>query len=142
MAAHLAALTQYPSTKGSLALRDTIRNWLIQRFDLPVTSLTAEQHILPLSGTREGLYSFAQCVVDRSQNAIVAMPNPFYQIYEGAALLAGAEPYYLNTESATEFLPDFGSVPESIWSRCQLLYICTPATQLEDDEYVRVATTH
>ncbi len=126
LAGQLDTLTQYPSTKGILELRETIRNWLIQRFDLPVASLNAEQHILPLSGTREGLYSFAQCVVDRSQNAIVAMPNPFYQIYEGAALLAGAEPYYLNTEPATEFLPDFGSVPESIWSRCQLLYICTP----------------
>jgi len=126
LAAHLAALTQYPSTKGSPTLRDTIRNWLIQRFDLPVTSLNAEQHILPLSGTREGLYSIAQCVVDRSQNALVAMPNPFYQIYEGAALLASAEPYYLNAESATGFLPDFESVPKSIWSRCQLLYICTP----------------
>lgn len=126
LADQLASLTQYPSTKGIPDLRETIRNWLIQRFELPTASLNAEQHILPLCGTREGLYSFAQCVVDHNRNALVAMPNPFYQIYEGAALLAGAEPYYMNTGPATGFLPDFESVPETLWSRCQLFYICTP----------------
>jgi len=124
--AHLHGLANYPTTKGSLALRCAIRDWLLMRFKLPANSLDPEQHILPVNGTREALFAFAQCVINRGQPALVLMPNPFYQIYEGAALLAGAEPYFLNTTEATQGLPDFDTVPEAVWQQCQLLYLCSP----------------
>ena len=79
-----------------------------------------------VNGTREALFSLVQAVVDPNERPIVVMPNPFYQIYEGAALLAGAEPYYLNTVEANGYLPDFDSVPASVWQRCQLLFVCSP----------------
>lgn len=123
---HLHGLSNYPTTKGIAELRQTIAAWLTRRFGLPEGLLNPETQILPVSGTREALFSFAQCLIDRSADPIVAMPNPFYQIYEGAALLAGAEPYFLNTTKETGYLPDFASVPETVWRRCQLLYICTP----------------
>jgi N-succinyldiaminopimelate aminotransferase len=82
--------------------------------------------VLPVNGTREALFAFAQCVIDPADRAIVAMPNPFYQIYEGAALLAGATPYFLDTTAATGFLPDLTAVPAHIWERCRLLYVCSP----------------
>lgn len=121
---HLRGLSNYPTTKGILALRQVIADWLARRFSV---SVNAETQVLPVSGTREALFSFAQCVIDASTKPIVIMPNPFYQIYEGAALLAGAEPYFLNTLADTDYLPDFDTVPESIWQRCQLIYICSPA---------------
>ena len=123
---HLHGLSNYPTTKGLPELRQTIAAWLISRFGLSEGSLNPETQILPVSGTREALFSFAQCVIDRNADAVVAMPNPFYQIYEGAALLAGAEPYFLNTTEDSGYLPDIDAVPESVWRRCQLLYICTP----------------
>jgi N-succinyldiaminopimelate aminotransferase len=86
-----------------------------------------EQHVIPVNGTREALFSFAQAVVDRTQpNATVVMPNPFYQIYEGAAFLAGATPEFLACTAENGFIPDFDQVPAEVWERCQLLYICTP----------------
>jgi N-succinyldiaminopimelate aminotransferase len=123
---HLHGLSRYPLTRGSGELRQAIADWLTARFHLPAGSLDPEQQVLPVNGTREALFAFAQCVIDRSASPMVLMPNPFYQIYEGAALLAGAEPWFLNTTRDTGFLPDFDSVPEHIWSRCQLVYICTP----------------
>ena len=123
---HLHGLGSYPSTKGSAALRQAIADWLTRRFSLPVGSIDAERHILPVNGTREALFAFAQCVIDRRQAAQVLMPNPFYQIYEGATLLAGAEPYFLNTTEETGLAPDFDAVPESVWKSCQLIYLCTP----------------
>jgi N-succinyldiaminopimelate aminotransferase len=123
---HLHGLSNYPTTKGLPELRQTIAAWLTRRFKLAEGLLNPETQILPVSGTREALFSFAQCLIDRTADPIVVMPNPFYQIYEGAALLAGAEPYFLNTVEANAYLPDFDAVPESIWRRCQLLYICTP----------------
>jgi N-succinyldiaminopimelate aminotransferase len=122
----LPTLASYPQTRGSLALRQAIREWLTGRFQLPTDSVNAEQHVLPVSGTREALFAFAQAVVDRRRDPLVMMPNPFYQIYEGAALLAGAEPYYLNTSAANHYVPDFDSIPTAIWKRCQLLYLCSP----------------
>lgn len=126
--AHIQGLGVYPTTKGILELRMAIAGWLSKRFQIPADALNPDTQILPVSGTREALFSFAQCVVDASGNEkpVVVMPNPFYQIYEGAALLAGAEPYFVNTTEATGYLPDFDSVPEAIWQRCQLLYICSP----------------
>jgi N-succinyldiaminopimelate aminotransferase len=123
---HLHGLSNYPTTKGLPELRQAIAAWLTRRFRLSEGLLNPETQILPVSGTREALFSFAQCLIDRTADPIVVMPNPFYQIYEGAALLAGAAPYFLNTVAENAYLPDFAVVPESVWRRCQLLYICTP----------------
>lgn len=120
----LQGLSNYPTTKGIPELRQAIADWLTRRFSCVVN---ADTQVLPVSGTREALFSFAQCVIDASTKPVVIMPNPFYQIYEGAALLAGAEPYFLNTLADTDYLPDFDTVPESVWQRCQLIYICSPA---------------
>ena len=121
---NLAQLSTYPSTKGILELRAAISAWAMRRFQLQ--ALDAETQILPVAGTREALFAFAQAVVDRSQNPIVISPNPFYQIYEGAAYLAGAEPYFINGIAQNNFIPDFTSVPAEIWRRCQLLFLCSP----------------
>jgi N-succinyldiaminopimelate aminotransferase len=124
--AHLHGLSSYPTTRGTAALRTAAAEWLVRRFALPVGSVDPERHVLPVNGTREALFAFAQCVVDRARAPLVLMPNPFYQIYEGAALLAGAEPWFLNADADTGCLPDFGSVPAEVWRRCQLLYVCSP----------------
>lgn len=123
---HLDGLSHYPLTRGDAALREAIASWLVTRFKLDTGSLDAEKHILPVNGTREALFAFAQAMIDRTHSPAIIMPNPFYQIYEGAALLAGADPYYLDTTEKTGFIPDFESVPEAIWQRCQLLYLCSP----------------
>ena len=128
---HRKGLGVYPTTKGILGLRQAIAIWLSSRFNLPQESIDPETNVLPVSGTREALFSIAQSIIDSSKSRqglkpVVIMPNPFYQIYEGAAFLAGAEPYFLNTTEASGYLPDFDSVPEAIWQRCQLIYICSP----------------
>lgn len=124
---NLDSAARYPTTRGIPELRSAIRDWLLQRFNLPPDSLNAEQHILPVNGTREALFAFAQCIIDtRMEAPLVLMPNPFYQIYEGGALLAGAEPRYINCTQELGFLPDFDSVSEADWRRCQLLYLCSP----------------
>jgi len=124
---HLQGLATYPATRGSEELRSAAADWLVRRFSLPPASVDPQRHVLPVSGTREALFAIAQCVVDRARDAIVAMPNPFYQIYEGAALLAGAQPWYLPCTRESRFLPDFEAVPAAVWDRCQLLYLCSPA---------------
>lgn len=124
--ANLDKLSSYPSTRGEPALRESIATWLYKRFKLDASCLDTGTQILPVNGTREALFAFAQCVIQRDNNPVVMMPNPFYQIYEGAALLAGAEPFYMNTTQDTDFLPDFNAVPENIWQRCQLVYLCSP----------------
>ena len=129
--AHLHTTASYPTTRGTDALRKQIVTWLQQRFRLPADSLQADQHVLPVNGTREALFAIAQCLVDTSNDngkgrPVVIMPNPFYQIYEGAALLAGAEPWYVPCPRDNAFLPDYSSVPDAIWDRCQLLYLCSP----------------
>ncbi|MGB3915882.1 MAG: succinyldiaminopimelate transaminase, partial [Thiothrix litoralis] len=126
IAANWSGLANYPLTKGIPALRETIAAWLTRRFQLPADSVDAEQHVIPVNGTREALFAFAQAVVDRSADAAVVMPNPFYQIYEGAALLAGAEPVFLPCTADNGFIPDFAAVPAATWQRCQLLYLCNP----------------
>jgi N-succinyldiaminopimelate aminotransferase len=126
----LSGVSAYPLTKGIPELRQAITNWLKQRFKLPETSLDPEQHVIPVNGTREALFAFAQAVIDRTTDAhnapLIVMPNPFYQIYEGAAYLSGAEPYYINTTSENNYLPDFDAISNETWARCQLLYICSP----------------
>ena len=124
--AHLHLLSSYPTTRGLPALRQAIADWLTRRFQLPAGGLDPERQILPLNGTREGLFALPQALVDRSRQPLVLMPNPFYQIYEGAALLAGAEPGYLPCLAEQGYLPDFTAVTADTWRRCQLLYLCSP----------------
>ncbi|MFK8050250.1 MAG: succinyldiaminopimelate transaminase [Halioglobus sp.] len=124
IAENLSRLTQYPSTLGLPELRETIASWLSRRFHLE--SIDPASQVLPVNGTREALFAFAQTAVERKAGATVICPNPFYQIYEGAALLAGAKPHYLNCTAQTDFIPDFDSVTEEEWHNCQLLYICNP----------------
>lgn len=121
-----AGLATYPTTRGTDELRETICQWLIDRYQLPPVSLDPGRHALPVAGTREALFAFAQTVVNDSPSATVMMPNPFYQIYEGAALLAGATPVYVPCTPENDYLPDFGQISEQTWNHCQLLYLCSP----------------
>jgi N-succinyldiaminopimelate aminotransferase len=123
---YLHRVESYPLTRGIDKLRETMGHWLTQRFALHKCQPDPATQVLPVNGTREALFAFAQAIVDRSQDPVVMMPNPFYQIYEGAALLAGADPYYLNTTAGNNYQPDFDNVPDATWQRCQLVYICTP----------------
>ncbi len=124
---HLGKTANYPTTRGSDELRQSITDWLISRFNLPQHSLDANKNILPVNGTREALFAFAQCIINnQSKTPVVVLPNPFYQIYEGAAFLAGAEPVYVNCLASNDFCPDFDAVSTEIWDRCQLLYLCSP----------------
>lgn len=123
---NLAGLSNYPTTKGILTLRQAIADWATRRFDLKEGSLDPEQHLLPVNGTREAIFAFTQALVNRSDDALVISPNPFYQIYEGAAYLAGATPYYLNCTEDNGFIPDYDAVPTEVWKQCQLLFICSP----------------
>lgn len=126
--AQLASLSSYPSTKGLAQLRGAIGDWATRRFGLERIQLDPERHILPACGTREALFSIAQTVIDHHRHArpVIIIPNPFYQIYEGAALLAGAEPYFLNTVADNHYRMDFDAVPPDIWQRTQLVYLCSP----------------
>ena len=124
--AHLHTLSTYPSTRGLAPLREAIARWLGVRFELGDAGIDPELQILPVNGTREALFAFAQAVVDPSRDPWVLMPNPFYQIYEGAALLAGATPGYLPCLPETGYQPDFDAVDDATWRRCQLLYLCSP----------------
>jgi N-succinyldiaminopimelate aminotransferase len=123
---NLELINHYPSTKGSLELRTAISNWLSRRFTLTDGALDPERHVLPVTGTREALFSFAQSFVNRDKNALILMPNPFYQIYEGAAFLSGATPYFYNTVKENNYLPDFDAIDEATWQRCQIIYVCSP----------------
>jgi N-succinyldiaminopimelate aminotransferase len=123
--ANLDGLANYPTTAGSDALRNTIANWVAARFEVPVPD--AKTQVLPINGSREALFAFAQAVIDRSKsNPAVVCPNPFYQIYEGAAYLAGATPYFLNTLPEDHFALNFTQLPEAVWQRTQLIYVCSP----------------
>jgi len=121
----LAGLSTYPATAGLDALREAMAAWFTRRFGLP--RLDPATQVLPVSGTREALFAFAQAVIDPSRlSPVVASPNPFYQIYEGAALLAGAEPAFLNQTARHAFAPDLESLTPDEWSRTQLVYVCSP----------------
>lgn len=123
---HTHQLSQYPATRGSDALRESIAGWLNRRYRLNA-KIDSGSQILPVNGTREALFAIAQCVIDRSSaNPLVMMPNPFYQIYEGAAILAGATPMFMNCTEEHNFLPDLDAVSAQQWQDCQLIYICNP----------------
>lgn len=122
---NVAGLANYPTTVGSLALREAISNWASRRYGIP--ALDANKEILPVNGSREALFAIAQAVVDTTKpNPVVISPNPFYQIYEGATLLAGAEPYFINTLPETQHRMHFNNVPASVLNRTQLVYVCSP----------------
>lgn len=126
---HLDKIAVYPKTAGTDALKGTIRNWLEQRFNLPQDSLGLNQ-ILPLNGTREGLFSFIQATANpQKTGANIIMPNPFYQIYEGASILAGVAPYFLNSEKTHNDLAEVFALEQEnpeVLENCQILIICTP----------------
>jgi len=121
---NLAKLATYPPTAGGDALRQAIAEWLVRRYRL--RSIDRKTEVLPVNGSREALFAFAQTVVDPRGDAVVVCPNPFYQIYEGAALLAGARPHYVNTTADRGFAADYASIPQDVWRRTQLLYVCSP----------------
>jgi N-succinyldiaminopimelate aminotransferase len=125
LVAHLDGLSTYPATVGLDRLRAAIAGWMMRRFGLP--RLDPNTQLLPVNGTREALFAFAQAIVDSSTpSPVVVSPNPFYQIYEGAALLAGAEPAFLNQTAANCFDLDLDSLSDEEWRRTQLLYVCSP----------------
>ncbi len=125
--ANLATTAKYPATKGGDELRATIAAWLSARFKLPTTAIDPTRMVLPVNGTREALFAAAQCFAKRDADSCIAMPNPFYQIYEGAALLAGTRPYFMPCPAERGFLPDFSAVPVTVWKRCAFVYVCSPA---------------
>ncbi len=124
MVGALDGLSVYPPTKGDPKLREAISQWIGKRYGIP--SPNPETQVLPVLGSREALFSFAQVVLDSTKSGIVVCPNPFYQIYEGAALLGGATPYYVNSDPKLNFGCDWSTVPSEIWARTQLLFICSP----------------
>lgn len=122
---HLSGLANYPTTVGSIELREAISNWISRRYAIP--ALNAEKAIIPVNGSREALFAFAQVIIDSSKpDPVVISPNPFYQIYEGAAFLAGAQPYFINTLPENDHVMDLGTVPEAVLKRTQLVYVCSP----------------
>ncbi len=124
LTANMAGLSNYPLTQGSDALRQSIAAWCARRYGVELDPAT---EILPVNGSREALFAFAQAVVDPTRHKKrVLSPNPFYQIYEGAALLAGATPYYLNTTAGSGYRMAWESVPEDLWEMVQLVYVCSP----------------
>ena len=123
---NLDQLSVYPTTLGVSALREAIAAWCERRFGLTQGALDPARQVLPVNGTREALFSFTQAVVRRQADALVLSPNPFYQIYEGAALLAGATPHYLPCLAENGFNPDFDAVPTDVWQRTQILFLCSP----------------
>jgi len=123
---NLDRVAKYPTTKGLPELRQAISDWVSRRFHIPAGTLDIDTQVLPVNGTREALFALAQAVIDRSDNPLVLMPNPFYQIYEGAALLAGASPLFLDCLPQNNYLPDLDSVDATTWQQCELIYICSP----------------
>ena len=122
--ANLKGLASYPATAGEPALRTAIAQWITRRYGVTVADT---RQVLPVNGSREALFALAQTVIDPTRDdATVVCPNPFYQIYEGAALLAGARVAFVNSDPTRQFAADWASVPESTWARTQLLYVCSP----------------
>jgi N-succinyldiaminopimelate aminotransferase len=122
---NLAGLASYPGTLGEPKLRQTISDWLKRRYNLAVNAAT---QILPVNGSREALFALAQMVIDpgkpgAQQPPIVVCPNPFYQIYEGAALLAGADVHFAPSDAARNFAVDYSGVSDDVWAKTQLLFV-------------------
>jgi len=125
LTAKLGGLAVYPTTLGDRSLREGIARWLDLRYGL--ADIDPDRHVIPVNGSREALFGFAQAIIDRSRpEPVVVMPNPFYQIYEGAALLAGARPEFLNTTAEGRYGLNPGQLPDTTWARAQLVYVCSP----------------
>ncbi|TYL47231.1 succinyldiaminopimelate transaminase [Marinomonas sp. IMCC 4694] len=147
LANSLNGISKYPSTKGELPLRRAISDWAQRRFSLD--NLNPDTEILPVSGTREALFAITQTLVGEKQNALVISPNPFYQIYEGAGILAGADLFFLPCGSDTQYKVDYSLVDDATWARCEVLFVCSPnnpsgtITTLDDYAYlIDKAHTH
>jgi N-succinyldiaminopimelate aminotransferase len=126
MVDNLDGLSNYPTTLGTPTLRNSIAAWIKRRFNL--SDIDPDREIIPVNGSREALFSFAQMVVDTSAaRPVVVCPNPFYQIYEGAALLAGATPHFINVLPENHFRLDFSQLSNDVWSCTQLIYVCSPS---------------
>lgn len=121
---HLSGLSAYPPTRGDALLRETIAAWIGRRYNMPAPD--PQSQVLPCLGSREALFAFAQTVLDGASDSLVICPNPFYQIYEGATLLGGAQPYYVNAVPERNFSPDWSAVPAHVWEKTQLLFVCSP----------------
>ena len=125
---NMDGLASYPLTAGTEALRSSISQWLARRYSIPAPNPATQ--ILPVNGSREALFALAQTIInpEKCENGLplILCPNPFYQIYEGAAYLSGAEPYFANADPARNFAPDYSSIPEEVWKRVQLLFVCSP----------------
>lgn len=139
LADHAGDLASYPTARGLAELRKAMADCLARRYRLEAEAIDPERQVIPVCGTREGLFSFVQAVIDRSRGPLVVMPNPCYQIYEGATLLAGAEPWFMNTTAETRLKPRLDAVPERVWQRCQVLFLCSPGNPtgavLDGDDY-------
>lgn len=140
---HADSYSKYPTSKGENFLRAAYTEWLSERFN--AYNVSPEKNVLPVSGTREGIFSFIQSAIDTSKkNPIIIMPNPFYKIYEGAAIMAGAKPYFVNSIESEGFKPNFNEVPDSVWQDCQLLILCSPSNPtgycLSKEEYQLLLT--
>jgi len=126
LAANLSGLSRYPVTLGLPQLRAAVSEWLARRHGIAAPD--PAKQVIPVNGSREGIFSIAQAVLDPGEkDALVALPNPFYQVYEGSTLLAGAKPYFINAVAANGLAPDWDAVPESIWRRVRMMYVCTPS---------------
>ncbi len=123
---NIEKLSLYPSTKGTDALRQAMATWAQKRFQLKENTLTGDHHILPVNGTREAIFAFTQAIINAEDKPLIISPNPFYQIYEGATFLAGAELKLLPCLEKNSYLPNFDDVTEAEWQRCQLLFLCSP----------------
>ena len=124
LTSNLSGLASYPGTLGEPKLRQTVSDWLKRRYDLTVNAAT---QILPVNGSREALFALTQTVIDPGiSGATVICPNPFYQIYEGAALLAGADVYFVPSDATRNFAVDYSRVPDAVWAKTQLLFVCSP----------------
>ncbi|CAM3876815.1 succinyldiaminopimelate transaminase [Vreelandella rituensis] len=124
LVAYQHEMARYPATAGLPELRQAVADWAVRRFAL--AGLDSERQVLPVNGTREAIFAFIQAALDRTRPAKVAMPNPFYQIYEGATLLAGGEPLYLDCTEKNHFRPDFSAISADTWREVQMVFLCSP----------------
>jgi len=133
-------LGKYPPTAGSPELRGAISGWIGRRYGIPEPDPARE--VIPVAGTREALFAFAQALLDSADRPAVLLPNPFYQIYEGAATMAGAEPIYVPTPRERDYLPDWSAVPPEVWPRVRLAYVCSPGNPagavMEDEQWAEL----
>ena len=121
---HMGLIAKYPTTKGTETLRSAIASWLNQRFSITHSPIDPDTQVIPVNGTREAIFAAVQAAADRTVGGLLVMPNPFYQIYEGAAFMAGLTPHYLPIDASGQ--PDYRAVSDRVWADCQFCFICTP----------------